>query len=130
MFKLTVTTTFDAAHFLPNYAGKCAQMHGHTWKIEATWHLPGSSINNPNGIAVDFGILKKMLNTCAELFDHKMINQVLPIPSAEYIAVRIFEMLREMSQAKGIPGLTATTVYENVDAVVVYTPYENDTERE
>ena len=129
MFKLTVSTSFDAAHFLPNYPGKCAQMHGHTWQIEATWHLPNSSINNPTGIAADFGILKDMLDTVAELFDHKMINQVIPIPSAEYIAARMFEVLATMSTQKGIQGLYSTTVWESVDACVVYSPYEGEPER-
>ena len=24
---------FDAAHFLPNYNGKCEHLHGHTYKL-------------------------------------------------------------------------------------------------
>ena len=27
---------FDAAHFLPEHSGKCADLHGHTYRLEVT----------------------------------------------------------------------------------------------
>jgi 6-pyruvoyl-tetrahydropterin synthase len=37
LWVLTVSEAFDAAHFLPGYNGPCGNLHGHTWRIEATW---------------------------------------------------------------------------------------------
>ncbi len=34
MYLLKTAATFDSAHFLSGYNGKCANIHGHTWKLE------------------------------------------------------------------------------------------------
>ena len=28
---------FDAAHYLPEYNGKCERLHGHTYKLISVW---------------------------------------------------------------------------------------------
>src|SRR5210317_1043455 len=33
---ISKTFKFDAAHKIPNYNGKCSQLHGHTWKLVIT----------------------------------------------------------------------------------------------
>ncbi len=33
-FDLILKFSFDAAHYLPNYIGKCRDMHGHTWAVD------------------------------------------------------------------------------------------------
>lgn len=33
MFFLQVEDSFDSAHFLKGYEGKCRNIHGHRWKI-------------------------------------------------------------------------------------------------
>ncbi|MBO6236691.1 MAG: 6-carboxytetrahydropterin synthase, partial [Schwartzia sp.] len=35
MFELEVKCTFDAAHRVEGYPGKCDRLHGHTWTIAA-----------------------------------------------------------------------------------------------
>ncbi|HOV52500.1 MAG TPA: 6-carboxytetrahydropterin synthase, partial [Methanothrix sp.] len=32
--KLGLVAEFDAAHSLPGYIGKCANLHGHTYQVE------------------------------------------------------------------------------------------------
>ena len=32
--KLSKIFTFDAAHHLPNYTGKCKNLHGHSYQFE------------------------------------------------------------------------------------------------
>ncbi|MCK4883987.1 MAG: 6-carboxytetrahydropterin synthase, partial [Candidatus Diapherotrites archaeon] len=32
MYTLKTESTFDAAHYLNNYVGKCSTMHGHQWR--------------------------------------------------------------------------------------------------
>lgn len=75
---------FDAAHFLPHYHGKCENLHGHTYKLVVK--LEGQP--DSEGMIMDFTVLKNIVkeNVLKEL-DHKLINDLLPQPSAENIAV-------------------------------------------
>lgn len=34
--KVTKEITFDSAHMLSNYEGKCSNLHGHTYKLQVT----------------------------------------------------------------------------------------------
>ena len=36
MYKITANESFDSAHFLKDYDGKCANIHGHRWKVLIT----------------------------------------------------------------------------------------------
>ena len=33
MYYITTETSFDAAHFLKDYEGKCKNIHGHRWRV-------------------------------------------------------------------------------------------------
>ena len=33
MYYLTVENSFDSAHFLHGYEGKCSNLHGHRWRV-------------------------------------------------------------------------------------------------
>lgn len=68
--KLTKTGKFDAAHRLPHHPGKCANIHGHTWKWEV--EIVGTLGNDPSGMLVDFAELKKTINH----YDHSLILDV------------------------------------------------------
>ena len=60
--------TFDAAHYLPNYEGKCANLHGHTWKVEI--RIDMSTLPADDGMIIDFTELKKIIS----MFDHRILN--------------------------------------------------------
>jgi len=76
--KLHTEIKIDAAHHLPNYEGKCNQLHGHTWKVVV--EIEG--IKNPQtGMIVDFVEIKKIVNE----FDHGCINDFIQNPTAENI---------------------------------------------
>lgn len=83
---------FDAAHNLINYHGKCERLHGHTYKLGVT--LKGGP--DSEGMVFDFVELKK---TVGELvlskLDHAYLNEVIPQPTAEYIAEWVFKALDE-----------------------------------
>jgi len=62
---------WDAAHFLElPYASKCANIHGHTYKIEV--ELEGSL--NEEGMVMDFVVLKQRVEQIG--FDHQVANDV------------------------------------------------------
>lgn len=69
----------SAAHHLPGYDGCCSQLHGHTWRIEVWIHGEVQS----NGMVVDFRTVKEIIDR----LDHKCLNDVLPNPTAENLAI-------------------------------------------
>lgn len=86
MAKLSITKifTFEAAHILKGYDGLCANIHGHSYRLEVSVSAlhsvePGSFLqsheNDPkNGMLFDFSELKKLVNqTIIEPFDHSLI---------------------------------------------------------
>lgn len=74
MYILKAQNTFDSAHFLSNYSGKCKNIHGHTWKVEA--EVKAESLIDSGeykGMIVDFSDLKKDLKQVLDYFDHALI---------------------------------------------------------
>ena len=74
MFKLKSEIQFDMAHYLSQYKGKCANIHGHRYKLIAT--LKADKLHEEGqtrGMVEDFGEFKKALKLIADIFDHKLI---------------------------------------------------------
>jgi 6-pyruvoyltetrahydropterin/6-carboxytetrahydropterin synthase len=76
--KLTLTRmfSFDTAHVLENYPGKCKNIHGHTYHLQVT--ISGeikNELNLPfNGMIIDFTELKRWVNdSVLQLFDHALL---------------------------------------------------------
>lgn len=123
MFYLTKSTKFDAAHFLPNYVGKCSSMHGHTWRVDVTIcgeELAGTGPNT--GMIVDFNHLKVWLqHIIDERFDHKVLNEEVFNPTAENLAFDIYyELTRLWKTAEHPFSLHSVKVYEGDSAWVEY----------
>ena len=68
MYLLSCEGSFDAAHFLSNYEGKCSNIHGHRWRVVIS--VTG---NLCNGMVVDFNIIKADLKELCDYFDHTFI---------------------------------------------------------
>lgn len=68
MHLITSESSFDAAHFLTNYEGKCKNIHGHRWRVVVT--IKGELTN---GMLVDFGDFKKVIKDLCDYFDHSFI---------------------------------------------------------
>nr|WP_319376912.1 6-carboxytetrahydropterin synthase [uncultured Methanoregula sp.] len=63
----------DTSHRLLHYQGKCANLHGHRWKIEV-W-MEGEP-NPATQIVIDYSLIKKIVNK----YDHQIIlNQDDPM---------------------------------------------------
>ncbi len=103
MYTLIVRSAFDAAHCLPGYDGKCARLHGHTYRVEAEFQ--GDRLNE-QGMLLDFVELRSALE--AVLPDHANLNEILDVvPTAENIARWVYDRL----QSRGLP-VAAVTVWE------------------
>ncbi len=68
MHILTTESSFDAAHFLTNYEGKCKNIHGHRWRVIVS--ITGK-LNN--GMVCDFNLIKNDLKELCDYFDHSFI---------------------------------------------------------
>lgn len=67
--------TFDAAHHLFNYEGKCKSLHGHTYRLQ----IAVSGFLDDRGMAIDFGDLKTIYKEHLEpRLDHRYLNETLP----------------------------------------------------
>ena len=80
---------FDSAHYLRNYKGKCANLHGHNWKFNVT--ISGE-VNPKTGMLMDFKELKTIVEEkITGKYDHKCLNDVVAFnPTAENLAKEIF----------------------------------------
>ena len=67
MYEIKVKSSFSAAHNLRNYRGKCENLHGHNWNIEAIFAYRSLG---KDGMAVDFKEAKGLLKSVLERFDH------------------------------------------------------------
>ena len=94
MHRIKITTHFSSAHFLPNYKGKCENLHGHNWKVEVT--VSGKELD-ASGMVIDFSDLKRLTGEVLEELDHKNLNDLdyfkKHSPSSEEIAKYIFDRL-------------------------------------
>lgn len=129
MYILKAEHSFDSAHFLSGYEGKCANIHGHRWKVEVEVQsetlVKGGQLD---GMIIDFGDLKKDVKAMTDSYDHALIIQegtmraatlncikeddfnVIIVdfrPTAENFAAFFFKIMKD----KGY-NVKRTTVYE------------------
>lgn len=102
MFEIYINQKFEAAHFLPGHKGKCANLHGHTWRVDLT--IRSGTLND--GIVTDFIEVKEALNEV--LPDHTLLNDIIPNPTAENLSAYFYKRLKER-----IPGLVKVVVWES-----------------
>lgn len=105
------TFEFCGAHYLPGHKGKCANLHGHTWKVEVV--IEESEINKTHqrichtlykehthelkdAMIIDFSLFKEKVRNVLQSLDHKELNEVIPFPTAEAIACLIFKILSSL----------------------------------
>jgi 6-pyruvoyltetrahydropterin/6-carboxytetrahydropterin synthase len=113
MYTLIVRVGFEAAHDIPGHKGKCARLHGHSYRVEA--EFSGRELD-PLGMLCDFTDLKAVLNEF--LPDHTYLNEVIPYSTtAENVARWIFEQL----QSRNLP-VAAVTLWETEKNGCRYTP--------
>lgn len=137
MYSIKASAEFDSAHFLNGYEGKCANLHGHRWKIEVTASKEDLKADGQcRGMVIDFGDLKNTVRKIADEYDHAFIYEqgslkkatemalleenfrLVPVPfrpTAECFAVHFFEMLMN----EGIP-VKSVAVYETPENCAVY----------
>jgi 6-pyruvoyltetrahydropterin/6-carboxytetrahydropterin synthase len=108
---IIVTKCFDFCygHYLPDYTGKCANIHGHNSRLEVSLKCPCEAFDSPQekfqgglgeeypGMVLDFGEIKRRVNEVLGGMDHTLLN-LLPEfeerpPTAENMARYLFQKL-------------------------------------
>jgi 6-pyruvoyltetrahydropterin/6-carboxytetrahydropterin synthase len=104
--------TVDSCHYLRNYKGKCANLHGHTYKIVV--EIEGDTLDEL-GMLYDFGNIKSLISN---IFDHQCINDIKPFdaainPTAENMTKFIFDLVDSvLEQTSNKPRCRSVIVWE------------------
>lgn len=117
MYTVKVQSQFSSAHNLRGYKGKCEDLHGHNWRVEA---VAQSQSLDEIGMVVDFKELKGLLKDIILKLDHTNLNELEFFksvnPTSENIARYIYDKLTE---EKG-PVIKEVTVYETDSSSATY----------
>lgn len=120
MFKLTIHTSFAAAHCLTHYQGDCENLHGHNWKVEVC--VTARELDK-SGLGIDFKVLKRETNSLLQELDHKYLNELPPFrhqsPSSENIARHLYGALSSKLNSDNIT-VAQVTVWESDVACASY----------
>jgi 6-pyruvoyltetrahydropterin/6-carboxytetrahydropterin synthase len=74
MYILKTEQSFDSAHFLADYEGKCKNIHGHRWTIVIeVMTMSLETDDQLRGMHVDFSTLKNDLKVEVDSLDHALI---------------------------------------------------------
>ena len=112
---------FEAAHELPHHDGKCARLHGHSWR--GVVYVNGTALTQSgpkSGMVMDYADIKTCLKPLLnDYLDHHFLNKTtgLENPTSEELAQWIFERLEH----SGLSGLLAVRIDETCTSTCVYT---------
>ncbi len=103
--RIGVSETFSSAHFIPEH-WKCGKIHGHNFRVEV--EVEGEV--KENGMVMDFLDLKKELKEVLKEFDHRLLNEIIEVPTSENICLEIYRRLKD----RGL-NVVRVRVYESED---------------
>ena len=96
---------FDSAHKLPNYIGKCSNLHGHTWELVVGCE---GEVDKKTGMIIDFKEIKSIVQEkILNKLDHIYLNDLIENPTCENILLWIKKELKP-----GLNGLKKLVLYE------------------
>ena len=120
MYKLTIRTSFAAAHNLINYQGDCENLHGHNWKVELT--VLARELDHA-GLGIDFKVLKREAGAVVKELDHKYLNDNPSFagisPSSEHISRFLYRRLSDQLNSGNVT-VDSVTVWESENASACY----------
>ena len=122
---------FEAAHVLPFHQGKCARLHGHSYRLEVTIAGPLRQGGPDRGMVMDFGDLSRIVK--AEVLarvDHRSLNDIVENPTCErvleWIAATLAPHLPQFDELVLWETQTACAVFRNGEASVSADVIERD----
>ncbi len=125
MYSICVESRFSSSHYLQQYEGSCANLHGHNWRVEV--EVRGRELGQ-NGMLMDFTVLNRELNAVTGEFDHTVINDHPDFkdgkinPTAETLARYIYDRL---TGSVGPNQIYRVSVFETDEYVASYLPHDD-----
>jgi 6-pyruvoyltetrahydropterin/6-carboxytetrahydropterin synthase len=106
---------FEAAHVLPYHPGKCARLHGHSYRLEVAVRGPLQAEGPARGMIEDFDVIKRIVREyVVDVLDHQNLSDMIENPTAEHISVWIWRRLHER-----LPGLDEIVLWETPTSCAV-----------
>jgi 6-pyruvoyltetrahydropterin/6-carboxytetrahydropterin synthase len=125
MYEVIVEQQFSAAHYLKDYPGKCANVHGHNYRVQIT--VEGEVLDHL-GMVIEFEVIKQAVKEWIDKLDHNFINEVPPFdtlqPSAENLA-RFFHDVVAAAIQDSAARVSYVRVYETEKCSAAYRPSRN-----
>ena len=125
-FELNKDMHFSAAHFIPSEdAGKCQEMHGHTYFINVT--IGGNELDR-SGFLIDFKQIKNLIH---KKYDHSVLNNHPEFedrfPTTEVLAQQIWQSIQLLLETTANkPRCLQVIVRETPTSYVVFRPRQED----
>ncbi|SFF42629.1 6-pyruvoyltetrahydropterin/6-carboxytetrahydropterin synthase [Paenibacillus algorifonticola] len=130
-YELNKDMHFAAAHSIPSAdAGKCAQVHGHTYFANVT--IAGDELD-ASGFLVNFALIKRLIH---DRFDHTYLNDDNEhfhaqsadyFPTTEVVARTIYEITQNyLDQLANKPRCVQVYLRETPTSYVIYRPKKTD----
>lgn len=118
MTTVTKKFEFESAHHLPGYMGKCAELHGHTFKLEVEISKAPTGSAVYNGMVLDFNDIKSIVTErIIEKLDHKCLNDLFSFnPTSENLVAWIADELLNCFGA----GLESVRLYETSNSYATW----------
>ena len=110
---------FEAAHMLPKHDGKCARLHGHSWKGRVVIKCDSLCGEGPKqGMVIDYSDISAKLKPMNESYlDHHYLNETLGLvaPTSEEVARWVYNHLEPQ-----LPGLYQVIIEETCTSRCTY----------
>lgn len=106
---------FEAAHILPFHLGKCASLHGHSYRLDVAVAGEPQTTGPATGMVADFDEIGAVVRPrVIDRLDHASLNDLIENPTAERIAIWVWNEI-----AEHLPQLVEIVVWETQTACAI-----------
>jgi 6-pyruvoyltetrahydropterin/6-carboxytetrahydropterin synthase len=109
--RATIGKTFrlEAAHQLRHHDGKCANLHGHSYRVEVqiAGEIKGPTGQSDEGMVEDFAAVRRAWEPLHRLLDHSNLNDVVP---ETYHPTTAENVARYLLDALSVQGLDVSAI--------------------
>ena len=106
---------FESAHVLPHHQGKCARLHGHSYRLEVAVRGPIRTSGPAQGMVEDFEEIATIVERhIIDVLDHRSLNELMENPTCEIIVQWIWKELKDL-----LAGLDELILWETATSCAV-----------
>ena len=106
IYKVNKMYKFEAAHRLMDDNSECANLHGHSYKVEVELKAKSWRVRENDGKVLDFNIIDDIVGNLIDDLDHSYLNEVLATEemntTAENLAAFVFDQVANGLMAESL----------------------------